>query len=451
MDNKHITLFEFENMDKINGYIHANYNKVFTHHQLKYLLSSENVYFVLSGINRLQSTLICELGFSYVQQSQRYVSVDSGNINFTKNTPDPLKEEAYTLINSALNLYHEMTKLKDPNKKGRPSADDFVNGISYEDARCVLPLCVTTNVVTSMSADKLIELFELFNQYPIVFSDLKEELLSLLPNEVGYYINRISMVETIKDTDNSDGFFKENIHNLSLDNDVIFLSGTDNVKNIAIGALASQNACSPDEKYYDWKNGDLDVEVKSRSLINNVVGYGHMGILEQGRNTFAMQCSLSTYHQVIRHRLQSIRREPLIDILKDISRKFILPESIRKNNKYRTKVKKLLDMFRAFYDKFITTYDSQFLMQFLLNGTVVKFTVSSNIRNDIFIFRERLCYTAQEEIRKMYIKKFDILFSKYPDLVKYGLPPCVLSGKCKEGKMTCGRIQEARINYKKYN
>lgn len=41
---------------------------------VKELLKTCNISFVLEGLNRWQSTMICELKDSYVQQSQRYVT-----------------------------------------------------------------------------------------------------------------------------------------------------------------------------------------------------------------------------------------------------------------------------------------------------------------------------------------------------------------------------------------
>jgi len=38
-------------------------------------LKTINISFVAEGIDRIQSTLICELKNSYVQQSQRYVTM----------------------------------------------------------------------------------------------------------------------------------------------------------------------------------------------------------------------------------------------------------------------------------------------------------------------------------------------------------------------------------------
>ena len=49
------------------------------------LLKTCNVSFVLEGINRWQSTMICELKNSYVQQSQRYVTLDADGYVLPRN------------------------------------------------------------------------------------------------------------------------------------------------------------------------------------------------------------------------------------------------------------------------------------------------------------------------------------------------------------------------------
>ena len=118
------------------------------------------------------------------------------------------------------------------------------------------------------------------------------------------------------------------------------------------------------------------------------------------------------------------------------------------NEYFFDKVNDLIEEYTEFYNKFITKYDNQFLMQFMLNGHAIKFVACSNVRNDNNICRDRLCYTAQEEIRKLYLKKYQILHEMYPHLVKYGLPPCITTKKCKEGKLTCGRMNEVYEEYK---
>lgn len=446
--SKHFTTFNFQNMKDVDNFINANYTNEFNLTEIKDLLYTENVNFVLSGINRLQSTILCEEGYSYVQQSQRYVPMNSTCISILENTPDEVKTEGKKLTNKALKLYHEMTELNDKNKTGRLTNKDFKHDISYEDARYILPLSISTNIAVAMPANNLIDLLSVFNKYPLVFNDLRNELLALLPQHLSHAISIVSYNNIEKDRHCSDKYFQYKMKELCLDNNVIMLDNNpDNIKYIAIGALASQNAESPDKKYYSWKES---TEINSNKLIKNVNGYGHTGINEHGRNTFAMMCSLSAYHQVIRHRLQNIRRESFTDILNDNDREFMLPKSIKSNKYFYEKVNKLINEFQEFYNKFNHKVANEFLMQFFLNCTTVKFVVSSNIRNDNLIFRDRLCFTAQEEIRNLYFNKFKILYNLYPQLVVAGLPPCVLNDKCKEGKLCCGKITHVKNKYKEF-
>ena len=59
MNKRHIHKFDFNNMGAINNYIVSRCDGTPTCKELEHLLSTENVSFVLSGINRLQSTLLC--------------------------------------------------------------------------------------------------------------------------------------------------------------------------------------------------------------------------------------------------------------------------------------------------------------------------------------------------------------------------------------------------------
>jgi len=441
----YIKNFQFDNMEKINDYLRRYSDKYFNFNELQNLLMAENVSFVLSGINRLQSTLICEAGFSYVQQSQRYVPVNNKFIKFLDNTPEELIIEGSTLVNKSINLYNKMTELVNPNKKGRPAKEDFVHGIMYEDGRSVLPLAMSTHLVVSMSADKLIDLFILFTKYPLIFKSLQEDMEKLIPFKLYHNLTVAAYYNTQTDNRINDNYFKENIKDLSLINPIYMLNS---MNNVAVAALASQNEASPDEVYNSW---GPDTEANDLKICRNVLGYGHHGINEHSRTKFAMTCSLAAYHQVIRHRLQNIRREALKDLVCGKDREYVIPKSIIYNDQFLTEFHALIDEYEDFYAKYNKKYDIQFLMQFMLNAAAIRFVVSSNIRNDNNIFKDRLCYTAQEEIRELYLKKFKILHNTYPHLVKkYAIPPCVTTGKCKEGKLTCGHMAEVKEQYKDY-
>lgn len=441
MNTSYIRNFQFDNVLNINDYLSCNYDKFFNYNELRNLLMCENVSFVLSGINRLQSMLLCEKGFSYVQQSQRYVPVSKKFIKYLDNTPEELIEEGSILVNKSIRLYKNMTKLVNDNKKGRPAKEDFLYGISYEDARSVLPLAMSTNIVVSMTADKLIDLFILFNRYTLIFKSIRDEFERLLPFKLYHSLITAAYHNTESDHSVSDKYFNEKMKDLSLVNNIYMINHNNNV---AVAALASQNEESPEVIYNSWGNLTRANDIK---ICKNVLGYGHYGINEHSRNTFAMTCSLAAYHQVIRHRLQNIRREPLKNLIHNSDREFVIPECIIYSDVFLEKFHELIESYKKFYDKFKSKYDNQFLMQFMLNAAAVRFVVSSNIRNDNSIFRDRLCFTAQDEIRKLYLRKYEILHNMYPELVKYGLPPCVKEGKCKEGKLSCGQFDKVKAEY----
>ncbi|MBQ2014564.1 MAG: FAD-dependent thymidylate synthase, partial [Peptococcaceae bacterium] len=108
------------------------------------LLKTCNLSFVLEGINRWQSTMICERKDSYVQQSQRYVTMSRDGYTLPElGEADRAKAEA--LIAKVFALYEEMSQLKEA-FKGRPKREHYRYGIPVEDARYILPLAVKTNL-----------------------------------------------------------------------------------------------------------------------------------------------------------------------------------------------------------------------------------------------------------------------------------------------------------------
>ena len=82
--------------------------------------------FNLMNINRLQSTMICMLKDSYVQQSQRYVknNISSFEMLNTGNSYLDLKYE--NLINKTMDLYDRMTEIKEESRgKSRSTVKDY--------------------------------------------------------------------------------------------------------------------------------------------------------------------------------------------------------------------------------------------------------------------------------------------------------------------------------------
>ncbi len=75
----------------------------------------------------------------------------------------------------------------------------------------------------------------------------------------------------------------------------------------------------------------------------------------------------------------------------------------------------------------------------LPNACETKIQVTMNVRALFSFFKERLCDRAQEEIRDMAFEMWKACMEISPTIFKYATPTCV-NGKCKEGKMSCGKM-----------
>lgn len=430
---------------------------------LKNALKNINLSFVLEGINRAQSTLLCELGASYCQQSQRYVdmgSKDSLPIYTPTNVPMPpenLQKDIENLFKKSLDLYNRMTELKDDSSKNkRKTHTDFKYGISYEDARYVLPLATTTNITITMSGDKLVDMLYMIYTNRSILNDLQLELSKVIPNNLFNTIwnvihrNTWMIYDVYTDTNQISTKVECPHHTylskLSTYNNVIPISMS-GLSDVTIATLTSQNDKSPVDVFDRWEYINEDIYTKSIDLIDRVTGYGHTAILEHYRNTFAMECSLSAYHQIIRHRLHNINRMNISELLDPKALRFYVPKSIGES-KFKDEYINLMKQYKLLIAQYHDDIkNKKQLMVALPNSAIIKFIVSSNARNDAIIFRDRLCLTAQTEIRELYDKKFSILYEKCPHIYKHALPPCVYNGKCKEGKLSCGDAKYMQDKY----
>lgn len=102
--------------------------------------------------------------------------------------------------------------------------------------------------------------------------------------------------------------------------------------------------------------------------------------------------------------------------------------------------------FKKFRDYLLDKYGQATAFYFLLNCDQIKLVISSNARADISMLADRICLNAQWEIRELATKKLLLLRDLSMVLYEKALPACVL-GKCREGRMCCGRQQEVRNKF----
>lgn len=405
-------------------------------------LKSVNISFVLEGIDRVQSTLLCELNDSYVQQSQRYVALQ-GDAYVLPNLEAADAAQAVGLTERAFALYSEMSRLKEGDFKGRPKKEHYLHGIPIEDARYILPLSCKTNLCVTLSGDKLVEFFRLLHdrRYGTIFSELEAALTVLLPRK----LTEVLREENSEEFDDAllQEFCQDYYAALDEKENLVLLERfADLDLRVALGALTSTSKQAAAVTREKWGE---DAQIKAKTLVKRVLGYGHDSIAEQARTTFGMMCSMVTYHQQLRHRLSRNQREELTTLLEDRERKPKLPASVAASV-FAEDFGKLVEEFKVFRSHIAAKYGAAKAFAFLLNCDQIKLIVSANARADVSMLAERTCMNAQWEIRELAIKKLQILRSLSDVLYEKALPSCVL-GVCREGALSCGRANEVRREF----
>lgn len=438
-----VKLFEATGLDEVQEFILKNRDKL-SLYEVNEMLKSVNISFSVEHANRLISTLLCELGFSYVQQSQRYVTMDATGYDYPEYFREyPFYEEGRRLITQTFDLYKRMSKLReDVKQKGRPKKENYEYGIPIEDARYILPLACKTNLVVSMSGSQLFDLLQLYKmkEYSKTISPLIEQLASYIsPLFIDYLLNFVP--GTTEQTELLYEYFKEKFNKIADKQKVVcFSSYKEPIVRIGIGAVTSTNANPPSVVYERWGE---QLKEKAGQVASRVMGYGHFSISEQSRTTFGLMMSLITYHQYIRHRLPLNHRESLYDVLKDISREIVVPETVL-NSPFKEEYISLVQQIREFRLSLLAYEElKEDALLFLLNCEQIKIISSTNARMDCEIMAERLCMNAQWEIRNLFLKKLQLLYPTAPEVYQYASPSCLRSG-CREGKLSCKNPQNIK-------
>ena len=206
------------------------------------------------------------------------------------------------------------------------------------------------------------------------------------------------------------------------------------------------------------KLSDEDIE----KFINKLVELGHLSPFEHANFTFGIEgISRTCSHQIVRHRTgkYSQQSQRYVDLKESFE--FIIPEAI-KGNKEAEEI--YIDSIMRDYDAYIEiTYalvkkyllegmeekaatkkaleDARFALP---NACETKIIMTMDARNLINFFKERCCMRAQWEIREVANQMLDACLEVAPHLFAKAGASCTF-GKCKEGKMSCGKKQDPKI------
>lgn len=163
--------------------------------------------------------------------------------------------------------------------------------------------------------------------------------------------------------------------------------------------------------------------------------------LEQLTYTFTISnLTLSGLTHLVRHRMQSLAAPSIRSV--DHSR-FILPDSIAAHparlERYRRAVEAAHTIVLRLPERPIL---EQYHYYFALSGNLVDVMTTMNARELQWFIRLRSCSRAQWEIRDAAVELLRQLRRSFPELFGRFGPGCFAGGRCPEGRLSCGRMEE---------
>jgi len=183
-----------------------------------------------------------------------------------------------------------------------------------------------------------------------------------------------------------------------------------------------------------------DAQVKK--LVEKILSMGHFSTLEHASFTFAIEgVSRVLTHQLVRHRIASYSQQSQ-RYVKEHNFEYILPPSVAANSLAKSRFEGLMEEIREVYAELIALGVHQEDARYCLaNATETKILVTMNVRALFNFFELRCCTRAQWEIRKMAELMLAEVRGVAPILFAKAGPTCISGGYCREGDLSCGRLE----------
>lgn len=216
---------------------------------------------------------------------------------------------------------------------------------------------------------------------------------------------------------------------------------------------AAARLCYSKEDIDDlWKNCG---ERENSRYIQMLSEMGHESPFEHVTFTFGISgISRACSHQLVRHRIASYsqKSQRYVD---ECQFEYVTPPAIRGNDVLERIYQDTMCMIESRYDIIRQALSSRYVesgmtqkdaekkanedaRMVLPNACTTSIIVTMNVRSLWNFFKHRCCNRAQWEIRDLANQMLDICQTVAPNLFKYAGPTCAVTGKCPEGKMSCG-------------
>ena len=232
---------------------------------------------------------------------------------------------------------------------------------------------------------------------------------------------------------------------------VLLLSQTKDLESVIATAAKLCYSSASIEDLYEMNKSDVSTFIKMLASMS------HESPLEHISFTFGIEgVSRSLLAQLTRHRIASysVQSQRYVAIDTD-GFEYVTPVEIAKcNDAFEVFEEAMLEASKSYHrikrsltrkytgegmdEKKAEKKAIENARAVLPNATATKIIVTMNARSLISFFEKRLCNRAQEEIQELAKEMFTIVNELCPSTFVGALPSCCY-GKCKEGKMCCGK------------
>lgn len=313
------------------------------------------------------------------------------------------------------------------------------HNIPKEDARFLLPYSFNSNFYCTINARELVSLIRAIKcgrgrNIPEL-QDLANQLIEQIEVFCPSILNELHFPnpsDTFDITENATG-----------NNSAVFLSG-DSVGRVEIINSPNNPKRILETAYCIDTPHPLQQPLDIKKLINS----DRPRALEQLSYSFCIyDITLSGITHIVRHRMQSI----IIPSIQNINHnRYIIPNTVSANPDVASAYQNVLKKANAMVDS--AKNDpilSKYTYYFALSGNVMDIMTTMNARELLLFTRLRACNRAQWEIRDISIRMLHQLREQFPELFNFYGPSCYVSGKCPEGRMTCGKMNEVIDKFNK--
>ena len=316
------------------------------------------------------------------------------------------------------------------------------SGISYEDARFILPYCFHSNFIMGIDAHVVKDLIIRFTKGKESKIDelreVGEKMLEIVRNRAPYLVDVIEKAEIEQGIREKldeivDDKEYEIIDKVKLTN---YTPGID--KQIFISALMHTYQFSYEKAYLVYDEKIANNPVYKKELMKIIAMDFQQLPLTQVNYNFQIPISLAILTHITRHRTHDILVPsfvPVHDLLQ-----YKTPPKIAKvdpylyDNIYEENAK----MYENFRELGVRDED---LIYFHLSGNMVNIVTNMDAKTVAWILRLRLCNKAQWEISNITRQMKELILNTseiYPEILG---PDCEVKGVCLEGKESCGKIK----------